>query len=101
MVSPASPSVLPSISGSLVSSKKESEERRSHPDIISMDAEEEDRLHPGLKLVDKITLGAIWMLSFLYSLLTEHILSKKVDLPCSVSHDLEALLNIVMCSRVT
>ena len=94
MVSPASPSVLPSISGSMMSSKRESDlgvtsERRLSRDILSMDAEDEERLHPGLPMVDKVTLGAIWVLSFLYSILTEHILSKKVDLPCSVSHNLE------------
>ena len=91
---PASPTVLASISGSLVSSKRESDlgvisERRLSRDILSLDAEDEDRLHPGLLMVDKVTLGAIWVLSFLYSILTEHILSKKVDLPCGVSHNLE------------
>ena len=91
---PASPTVLASISGSLESSKRESDlgvisERRLSRDILSLDAEDEDRLHPGLLMVDKVTLGAIWVLSFLYSILTEHILSKKVDLPCRVSHNLE------------
>ena len=94
MVSPASPSVLPSISGSMMSSKRESDlgvtsERKLSRDILSLDAEDEERLHPGLPMVDKVTLGAIWVLSFLYSILTEHILSKKIDLPCSVSHNLE------------
>ena len=91
---PASPTVLASISGSLESSKRESDlgvisERRLSRDILSLDTEDEDRLHPGLLMVDKVTLGAIWVLSFLYSILTEQILSKKVDLPCRVSHNLE------------
>ena len=30
-------------------------------------------------------LGIIWGLSFIYGVLTENVLSKKVDLPCSVS----------------
>ena len=94
MISPASPAVLPSISGSLVSSKRESEpgvtsERRLSRDILSLDSEDEDRLHPGLRMVDKVTLGTIWVLSFLYSLLTEQVISKKVDLPCGISHSLE------------
>ena len=94
MVSPASPTVLPSVSGSLVSSKRESDlgvtsERRLSRDILSVDAEDEDRLHPGLRMIDKVTLGAIWGFSFLYSVLTEQVLSKKVDLPCNISHDLE------------
>ena len=98
---PASPTVmLDSISGSLVSFKRESDlgvtsERRPSQDILFLDAEDEDRPHPGLPMVDKVTLGAIWFLSFLYSILTEHILSKKVDLPCRVSHNLEDKFELV------
>ena len=51
--------------------------------------EDEDRLHPGLAVMDKITLGTIWFVSFVYGILTDHIISKQVDLPCQVNHDLD------------
>ena len=39
-------------------------------------------------MFNKGTLGAIWGVSFIYGILTEHILSKKIDVPCSVSDNI-------------
>ena len=36
-------------------------------------------------MFDKGILGAVWGVSFIYGVLTEQVLSKKVDVPCSVS----------------
>ena len=36
-------------------------------------------------MFNKGTLGAIWGVSFIYGILTEHVLSKKIDVPCSIS----------------
>ena len=57
-------------------------------DAASLEVEEEDRLHSGLTVFDKITLGAVWAISCVYGVLSEHILGKQVDLPCSVNHDI-------------
>ena len=48
--------------------------------------EEDEQLIGGLSMFDKIILGSIWGISFIYGVLTEHVLSKQVDVPCSVSH---------------
>ena len=40
-------------------------------------------------MFDKAVLGFIWGFSFIYAVLTEHILSKKVDIPCSVNDKIE------------
>ena len=51
--------------------------------------EKEENLHLGqLRMVDKITLGSIWLISLLYGLMTDQLLSKEVDLPCSVSNNI-------------
>jgi len=47
--------------------------------------DEEDNLYAGLTMFDKCILGTIWGVSFIYSVLTEQVLSKKIDVPCSVS----------------
>ena len=47
--------------------------------------EEDEQLIGGLSMFDKIILGSIWGISFIYGVLTEHVLSKQVDVPCSVS----------------
>ena len=47
--------------------------------------DEEEQLIGGLSMFDKAIMGSIWGVSFIYGILTEHVLSKKVDLPCSVS----------------
>ena len=39
-------------------------------------------------MFNKGTLGAIWGVSLIYGILTEHILSKKIDVPCSVSDNI-------------
>ena len=39
-------------------------------------------------MFNKGTLGAIWGVSFIYGILTEHVLSKKIDVPCSVSDNI-------------
>ena len=41
-----------------------------------------------LSMFNKGTLGAIWGVSFIYGILTEHFLSKKIDVPCSVSDNI-------------
>ena len=47
--------------------------------------EEEEKLYTGLAMFDKGILGIIWFLSLIYGVLTENVLSKKIDLPCFVS----------------
>ena len=47
--------------------------------------DEEEKLYSGLSMYDKGILGTIWGVSFIYGVMTEQVLSKKVDLPCSVS----------------
>ena len=47
--------------------------------------DDEEKLYAGLSMFDKGMLGTIWGLSFIYGVLTENVLSKKVDIPCSVS----------------
>jgi hypothetical protein len=47
--------------------------------------DEEEKLYSGHSMFDKGILGAIWGVSFIYGVMTEQVLSKKVDLPCSVS----------------
>ena len=39
----------------------------------------------GLTMFDKGILGGIWGVSFIYGVLTEQVLSKKINIPCSVS----------------
>ena len=57
--------------------------------------EKEENLHLGqLRIVDKITLGSIWAICLLYGLMTDQLLSKEVDLPCSVSQDLQTYQGI-------
>ena len=52
--------------------------------------EKQENLHLGqLRIADRITLGSIWFISLLYGLMTEQFLSKEVDLPCSLSKNLE------------
>ena len=89
MVSPANTSpVLQSVSGMV----EEEEVKVEKTVVVSLDPGDDeddyDKLHPGLPLLDKMTLGSIWIISFIYSLLTDHILSKKVDLPCSINHEI-------------
>ena len=36
-------------------------------------------------MFDKGILGGIWSMSFIYGVLSEYVLSKKIDVPCSVS----------------
>ena len=38
-------------------------------------------------MFDKGILGIIWFCSFIYGVLTENVLSKKIDLPCFVSDE--------------
>ena len=38
----------------------------------------------GPSMMDKALVGVVWMLALVYSLLTQQILSKEVDIPCSV-----------------
>ena len=80
---------------SIVQSKKDSEDTPAEIDILSLDQDDHDKLIPGLPLVDRITLGSIWFVSFVYSILTEHILSKQVDLPCSINHDIQTTFGIL------
>ena len=47
--------------------------------------DDEEKLYSGLSMHDKGILGTIWGVSFIYGVMTEQVLSKKVDLPCSVS----------------
>ena len=47
--------------------------------------DDEEKLYSGLTMYDKCILGTIWGVSFIYGVMTEQVLSKKVDLPCSVS----------------
>ena len=61
--------------------------------------EKEENLHLGqLRMVDKITLGSIWLISLLYGLMTDQLLSKEVDLPCSVSNNIRTYLGITSVS---
>ena len=55
--------------------------------MIRLDGEE-DLLTGGLSMFDKGILGSIWGVSFVYGVLTEQVLSKKVDVPCSVSDNI-------------
>ena len=50
--------------------------------------EEEDELTGGLSMFDKGILGSIWGVSFVYGVLTEQVLGKKVDVPCSISDNI-------------
>lgn len=93
VVSPLTSSTIPTISGSVQLGKDqdvgESDRRMSSlSQECPEDEEREEKLIPGLKIFDKITLGLIWFLSFVYSILTDHILSKQVDLPCNINHDI-------------
>ena len=38
----------------------------------------------GPSMMDKALVGVVWTLALVYSLLTQQILSKEVDIPCSV-----------------
>ena len=93
-MSPSSPvpTTLQTVSGSVQVKEPEPvvSDRRYSTDVdMSSQMDDEDRLHPGLAVVDKITLGSIWFVSFVYGILTDHIISKQVDLPCQVNHDLD------------
>ena len=46
--------------------------------------DEEEQLVGGLSLFDKGVLGFIWGISFIYGALTEQVISKKINIPCSV-----------------
>ena len=48
-------------------------------DNIGLDDGDEDHLLGGLSLFDKGILGTIWGVSFIYGVLTEQVLSKKID----------------------
>ena len=54
-------------------------------DDTVLDTEEDDQLNGGLSMFDKGIMGAIWGVAFIYGVLTEQVLSKKIDVPCSVS----------------
>ena len=47
--------------------------------------EDEEPTFAGLTMFDKGILGGIWGASFIYGVLSEQVLSKKTDVPCSVS----------------
>ena len=57
--------------------------------------EKEDNLHLGqLSILEKMTLGSIWLVSLLYGLMTDQFLSKEADLPCSVSNNIKTYQGI-------
>ena len=61
--------------------------------------EKAGNLHLGqLMIADRITLGSIWLISLLYGLMTEQFLSKEVDLPCSVSNNIQTYQGITSVS---
>ena len=45
-------------------------------------------------MFDKGILGFIWGVSFIYGILTEQVLSKKIDVPCSVSDHISETFGI-------
>ena len=47
----------------------------------------EEAVITGPSMMDKALVGVVWMLALVYSLLTQQILSKEVDIPCSVRWD--------------
>ena len=44
----------------------------------------EEAVVTGPSMMDKALVGVVWALALVYSLLTQQILSKEVDIPCSV-----------------
>ena len=48
----------------------------------------------GPTIIDKCIIGIIWFIALIYSLLTEQILSKSVDLPCYVSDQIKSDLGM-------
>ena len=44
----------------------------------------EETVFTGPSMMDKALVGCVWFVGLVYSLLTEQILSKEVDIPCSV-----------------
>ena len=44
----------------------------------------EETILTGPSMMDKALVGVVWALALVYSLLTQQILSKEVDIPCSV-----------------
>ena len=44
----------------------------------------EETVFTGPSMMDKALVGCVWIVGLVYSLLTEQILSKEVDIPCSV-----------------
>ena len=51
----------------------------------------EETVYQGPNILDKCLVGFIWTVSFLYGCLTDQILSKEVDLPCSVRSTLKLI----------
>ena len=44
----------------------------------------EETILTGPSMMDKALVGVVWALALVYSLLTQQILSREVDIPCSV-----------------
>ena len=64
-----------------------------------VETEKDENLHLGqLRIADRITLGSIWLISLLYGLMTDQFLSKEVDLPCSVSNNIQTYQGITSVS---
>ena len=61
-------------------------------DNTGLGDDDEDQLLGGLSMFDKGILGTIWGVSFIYGILTEQVLSKKIDVPCSISDHINKTL---------
>ena len=53
--------------------------------LYSRQLDEEENLYGELTMVDKGILGGIWGASFIYCVLSEQVISKKIDVPCFVT----------------
>jgi len=54
----------------------------------------EEKVFMGPKVLDKCMVGCVWFIAFIYACLSEQILSKEVDIPCSISDSLQSVFGV-------